>query len=140
MLSDPAHPFEKRVSLFICLHLYIRCTLTMLASPAASRGGNPSNRPPNTLNDSSNQDDDNDDTSQQQQPLQVEEDDEETARAAAAVSVMSGARRQRPPGMEAADAAIQGNAAGDGGEAQAFEVVDEGGELVRVRFHEFLQN
>ena len=42
--------------------------------------------------------------------------------------------------MEAANAAIQGNSMGDGGEAQAFEVVDEGGELVRVRFHEFLQN
>ena len=51
-----------------------------------------------------------------------------------------GSRRQRPPGMEAANAAIQGNAMGDGDEAQAFEVVDEGGELVRVRFHEFLQN
>ena len=40
--------------------------------------------------------------------------------------------------MEAANAAIQGTA-GEGGEA-TFEVVDEGGELVRVRFHEFLQN
>ncbi|EED96248.1 mcm6-like protein [Thalassiosira pseudonana CCMP1335] len=50
-----------------------------------------------------------------------------------------GGTRQRPPGMEAANAAIQGTT-GDGGEAQAFEVVDEGGELVRVRFHEFMQN
>lgn len=108
----------------------------MLASPAASRSGS-TNRPPGTRGD------DGDDEQAQQQPLRVEEDEEEIARAAAAVSVMGGgdgSRRQRPPGMEAADAAIQGNAMGDGGEAQAFEVVDEGGELVRVRFHEFLQN
>ena len=113
----------------------------MLASPAASRSGS-TNRPLNTRDDDTNNDDDS--TSQQlQQPLRVEEDEEEIARAAAAVSVMGGgdgSRRQRPPGMEAANAAIQGNAMGDGDEAQAFEVVDEGGELVRVRFHEFLQN
>lgn len=113
----------------------------MLASPAASRSGS-TNRPINTRGDDNNNDDDS--ISQQQQPLRVEEDEEEVARAAAAVSVMGGgtdgSRRQRPPGMEAANAAIQGNAMGDGGEAQAFEVVDEGGELVRVRFHEFLQN
>ena len=48
--------------------------------------------------------------------------------------------RGRPPGQEAANAAIQGTAAGEGGEAAAFEVVDEGGELVKVRFHEFLNN
>ena len=107
----------------------------MLASPAASRSG--TNRPPGTRGDEGGDDE------QQQQPLRIEEDEEEIARAAAAVSVMGGgdgSRRQRPPGMEAADAAIQGNAMGDGGEAQAFEVVDEGGELVRERFHEFLQN
>jgi hypothetical protein len=46
----------------------------------------------------------------------------------------------RPPGAEAAAAAIQGTSGGEGGEASAFEVVDEGGELVRVRFHEFLVN
>jgi hypothetical protein len=68
------------------------------------------------------------------------------ARAAAEVSVMptsgggGGTSRARPPGAEAAAAAIQGTAGGDGGEATAFEVVDEGGELVRVRFHEFLVN
>ena len=110
----------------------------MLASPAASRSG--TNRPPGTRGDDV---DDDQQQEAQQQPLRVEEDEEEIARAAAAVSVMGGgdgSRRQRPPGMEAADAAIQGNAMGDGGEAQAFEVVDEGGELVRVRFHEFLQN
>ena len=78
-------------------------------------------------------------------------DDDSVARAAAQVSVMpgpdgggvdvggGGGGRARPPGMEAANAAIQGTG-GEGGEASAFEVVDEGGELVRVRFHEFLQN
>ena len=109
----------------------------MLASPAASRSG--TNRPPGTRGD----DADDEQQQAQQEPLRVEEEEEEIARAAAAVSVMGGgdgSRRQRPPGMEAADAAIQGNAMGDGGESQAFEVVDEGGELVRVRFHEFLQN
>jgi hypothetical protein len=132
----------RSVGLFLAAFFDITCTAPhldrMLASPAASRSGS-SNRPPGTRGD----DNDNDDSaSQQQQPLRVEEDEEEVARAAAAVSVMAGGggRRQRPPGIEASNAAIQGTALGDGGEAQAFEVVDEGGELVRVRFHEFLQN
>ena len=86
------------------------------------------------------------------------DDTSDVARAAAEVSVLpptgpstgvggeAGARsttggpRSRPPGQEAANAAIQGTAAGEGGEAAAFEVVDEGGELVKVRFHEFLNN
>lgn len=52
-----------------------------------------------------------------------------------------GRGRAVQPGAEDARAAIQGTDAGDvGAEAQAFEVVDEGGELVRVRFHEFLQH
>ena len=68
-------------------------------------------------------------------------DDVSVARAAAEVSVMGGGTtRARPPGAEAAAAAIQGTSGGDGGEASSFEVVDEGGELVRVRFHEFLVN
>ena len=50
-----------------------------------------------------------------------------------------GASRARPPGAEAAAAAIQGAGGGEGG-VSSFEVVDEGGELVRVRFHEFLVN
>ena len=68
-----------------------------------------------------------------------DDDDQSVARARAQVSVMQSndAPRRRPPGAEAADAAIQGTS-GEGGEA--FEVVDEGGELVRVRFHEFLAN
>ena len=87
------------------------------------------------------------------------DDTSDVARAQAEVSVLpptgpstgvggeAGARstagtgpRGRPPGQEAANAAIQGTAAGEGGEAAAFEVVDEGGELVKVRFHEFLNN
>ena len=51
-----------------------------------------------------------------------------------------GGGRARPPGAEAAAAAIQGTSGLEGGEASAFEVVDEGGELVRVRFQEFLIN
>lgn len=79
-------------------------------------------------------------------------DDASVARAAAEVSVMApagpstglggeagratiGGSRGPAPGVEAANAAIQGTE-----EGQAFEVVDEGGELVRVRFHEFLHN
>lgn len=56
-----------------------------------------------------------------------------------------GGPRARPPGEEAANAAVQGTGGGEMGGtgddagAAAFEVVDEGGELVRVRFHEFLQ-
>ena len=85
------------------------------------------------------------------------DDTSDVARAAAEVSVLpptgpstgvggeAGARstggpRSRPPGQEAANAAIQGTAAGEGGEAAAFAVLDEGGELVKVRFHEFLNN
>ena len=81
------------------------------------------------------------------------DDASSVARAAAEVSVMrpagpgtgiggepgGGGTRARPPGAEAANAAIQGTT-GEGGEETPFEVVDEGGELVRVRFHEFLQN
>ena len=90
------------------------------------------------------------------QPSRVDDDDASVARAQAEMSVMApsgpptgiggeaGAaglgERRRPAGTEAANAAIQGTAGGAGGEAGAFEVVDEGGELVRVRFHEFLQN
>ena len=79
-------------------------------------------------------------------------DDASAARAAAQVSVMApagpstgvggeagratiGGTRGPRPGSEEANAAIQGTE-----EGQAFEVVDEGGELVRVRFHEFLHN
>ena len=70
-----------------------------------------------------------------------DDDDRSVARARAEVSVMQSANdgpRRRAPGAEAADAAIQGTSGEGGGEA--FEVVDEGGELVRVRFHEFLAN
>lgn len=71
-------------------------------------------------------------------------DENSISRAAAQVSVLTGNEgRRRPPGVEAANAAIQGTAGeGEmGAEAgNAFEVVDEGGELVRVRFQEFLQN
>jgi len=135
-----SHPKkQKAIGDVIGILLYNTCT--MLASPAAPRrSGNNSNRPSITRGED---DDEQQQQQQQQPPLRVEEDEEEIARAAAAVSVMGGgdgSRRQRPVGMEAANAAIQGTAMGDGGEAQAFEVVDEGGELVRVRFHEFLQN
>jgi hypothetical protein len=91
------------------------------------------------------------------------DDNASVARAAAEVSVMppsgmgggvgvgagagsgnatggGGGGRARPPGAEAAAAAIQGTSGLEGGEASAFEVVDEGGELVRVRFQEFLIN
>ena len=71
-----------------------------------------------------------------------DDDDRSVARARAEVSVMQSAAndgpRRRAPGAEAADAAIQGTSGEGVGEA--FEVVDEGGELVRVRFHEFLAN
>lgn len=89
----------------------------------------------------------------QQQQQDLADDASEVARAAAEVSVMpnvgpptgiggeagGGGGRDRQPGQEAANAAIQGTA-GEGGEATAFEVVDEGGELVKVRFNEFLNS
>jgi DNA replicative helicase MCM subunit Mcm2 (Cdc46/Mcm family) len=130
--------------LFIALTVHLLLAMTTESSLAPRQAG--ANSPPSTRDY-----DDDDDASQPRvaTPPRVgdttnDDDEASIARAAAEVSVMpggggGGGTRQRPPGMEAANAAIQGTA-GDGGEAQAFEVVDEGGELVRVRFHEFMQN
>ena len=131
-----------------------------MISTAPARG--PSERPASTRGDGG--DDDNSSPSHPRfatpprhggsSNVHDNDDGDSVARAAAEVSVLPAAgpdtgvggeargdaRRSLPPGAAAAHAAIQGTVGGEEGEAPAFEVVDEGGELVRGRFHEFLNN